>query len=375
MFTQLLGFLPRPPLAPSLGQTRAVGPIALGLALCLAVAAPAWARVLVQPGAAFPDLDFPELLSPQDYPNLGLRQTKGAFRLSQVPGDLLVLEFFNKSCVPCQRQVRELEAFYRAVRTGPHKGRVRVLAIAAGNQAKYLPKYVRERGLTYPIAADERFDQWRRLGEPGRTPFTVFLVRQGPQWTLGSYHFGVQWEKEFSDHAQSLLDGKRPVAPPGVAPVESRPLVFPLTTQAVLAKAQALLSRAVGKAVEAAIVSLPGGRQVYQARAGGTLLPVYAVIASRQPVCEICHAVHFLFAFDAQGRVRGFEPIHVTKLNNDEWDPEENRFFESRLAGRPMENLSFDAETDAVTTATMSSALIFDEIRRTVNLLELVRKR
>lgn len=355
---------------------RGVRLLAVALTLCLAASAPGWARVFVEPGAPFPDLDFEGLLSPQDYPNLGLRQTKGTFRLTQIPGEVLVLEFFNKSCVPCQRQVRELEAFFQTVRTGPMKGRVHVLAIAAGNQAKYLPKYIQERGLTYPIAADERFDQWRRLGEPGRTPFTVFLVRKGSQWTLGSYHFGVQWEKEFSGHAQGLLDGRPPAVRPGATPpLEDRHLVLPLTTEAIIAKAQALLGRAAGKAVEAVIVSLPGGKQLYQARSGGTLLPLYASVASRQPVCEICHAVHFLFAFDAQGRVRGFEPIHVTKLNNEEWDPGENRFFESRLVHRAMGNLSFDAMTDAVTAATMSSALIFDEIRRTVDLLPLLKKR
>lgn len=338
--------------------------------------APAAADVFIEPGSAFPDLEFPGLMSPQDYPNLGLARPDGTFRLSQIPGEVLVLEFFNKSCVPCQRQVRELEEFFQSVRSGPQAGRVRVLAVAAGNQAKYLPKYIRERGLTYPIAVDEQFDQWRRLGEPGRTPFTVFLARRGGGWVLASYHFGVQWKGEFTEHVSSLLAGK-PLAkrPATLVTKPERHLALPLDSSGVRALAEKLLARAAGREVAVEILDLGGGRQVYRVRVPGGGPALYAAVGSRQPVCEVCHAVHFLYAFDATGRVRGFEPIHVTKLNNEEWDPEENRFLEARLLGRPMELLAFDAEVDAVTTATMSSALIFDEIRRAVELLENLKRR
>ena len=42
---------------------------------------------------------------------------------------------------------------------------------------------------------------------------------------------------------------------------------------------------------------------------------------------------------------------------------------DGRLRNRPMAELAFDVEVDAVTSATMSAALIFDEVRRTAALL------
>ncbi|MBE0617390.1 MAG: TlpA family protein disulfide reductase [Proteobacteria bacterium] len=330
-------------------------------------------HLLIVPGEAIPDLEFKALLASEDYSRLGLSRREGPVLLSEVPGDVLVLEFFNKSCVPCQRQVRYLEAFYREVEGGELRGRVRVLAVAAGNQAKYLSKYRESRGLTYPITADPQFDQWRRLGEPGRTPFTVFLRKKGGQWVLANSYFGVQLENEFMTHTRGALGGVvEPNHPRVVEVPAAQHFQLPLDATGVKAAAERLLRRAAKREVTAELLILPGGERLYRARDGGRALDLYARLATREPVCEVCHAVHFLFAFDSKGRVLGFEPIHVTKYGNEEWDQDDNQFFESRLAGRAMRGLDFDPEMDAVSMATMSSALIFDEVRRSADLVKLL---
>jgi thiol-disulfide isomerase/thioredoxin len=346
----------------------------LGLWFALGLAQPAAAaHMLVVPGEPVPDLEFEELLAAEDYPRLGLPQRKGPFRLSQVPGEVLIVEFFNKSCVPCQRQVRHLEAFYQELLGGELAGRVRVLAVAAGNQAKYLYKYRESRGLTYPIAADPQFDQWRRLGDPGRTPFSLFLRKKDGLWTLVNSYFGVQLESEFRAHTRFALSGESVPYHPraGEAPEEPH-FALPLEAPGIQEAAVRLLSRAAGAQVTVQVLALAQGTSVYRAFRQGKPLDLYARLASRGAVCEVCHAVHFLFAFDSKGRVLGFEPIHVTKVGNEEWDPEDNRFFEGRLAGRPMAGLQFDPEMDAVSMATMSSALIFDEVRRSADLVKLL---
>ncbi len=346
-----------------------------GALLLLALAAgPGRAgHLAILPGEPMPDLEFEALLAPEDYPRLGLSRREGPVRLSQVPGEVLVLEFFNKSCVPCQRQVRYLEAFYQEVEGGALRGQVRVLAIAAGNQAKYLGKYRESRGLTYPITADPQFDQWRRLGEPGRTPFTVFLRKVDGLWVLAGSYFGVQLENEFMAHTRAALGGVVEPHHPRAAEVPAAKLFeLPLDATGVKLAAERLLRRAAGRPVVAELLVLSSGERLYRASDGGRPLDLYVRLATREPVCEVCHAVHFLFAFDAQGRVLGFEPVHVTKYGNEEWDDEDNRFFESRLAGRAMRGLAFDPEMDAVSMATMSSALIFDEVRRSADLVRLL---
>jgi len=352
------------------GVRQAVASVGALLFVALATTSPA-AHLRFPPGSPLPDLEFDALLSAEDYERLGLAERGGPFRLSEIPGEVLLLEFFNKSCVPCQRQVRYLEAAYQVMLSGAMRGRVRILAIAAGNQAKYLGKYRESRGLTYPITADAQFDQWRRLGEPGRTPFTVYLVRQDGRWVLSGSHFGIQTEADMLGYVRALLE--EPLAVIGTSgrePPPAPPQELPLDAAGVSRLARILLSRAAGRPVEAEALQLTGGVRVYRARADGRPLDLYAKVGSREPVCEVCHAVHFMFAFDRQGTVRGFEPIHVTKYGNELWNADENEFFESRLRARPMKGLSFDPEMDAVSMATMSSALIFDEIRRSVELIK-----
>jgi hypothetical protein len=112
-------------------------------------------------------------------------------------------------------------------------------------------------------------------------------------------------------------------------------------------------------------VELPGGERVYRALgAAGVPLRLYARLATRAPLCDLCHRIRFLFAFDDDAVARAFEPLYLTKFGNELWSAEDTAKFNSRLAGRRMDELGFDAEVDAVTSATMSSALIYDELRR-----------
>ncbi|MDW7710061.1 MAG: TlpA disulfide reductase family protein [Deferrisomatales bacterium] len=330
-------------------------------------------HLAVLPGEPVPDLEFEGLLVPEDYPRLGLPEGAGGFRLSQVAGEVLVLEFFNKACAPCQRQVRFLEAFHRTVEAGGLRGRVRILAVAVGNEARYLGTYRESRGLTFAIAADPQFDQWQRLGDPGRTPFTMVLSRQEGEWVLSSSHFGVQLETEFLAHTRAALQGGvRPRHPRELEVAPAKAFEMPLDAAGFREAAQRLLARAVGRPVTLDLMTLQDGTRLYRAAAGGRRLDAYARLASREPVCEVCHAVHFLFAFDSRGRLLGFEPVHVTKYGNEEWDEDDNRFFEGRLKGRTMAGMRFDPDVDAVTMATMTSALIFDEVRRSADLVRLL---
>jgi len=97
---------------------------------------------------------------------------------------------------------------------------------------------------------------------------------------------------------------------------------------------------------------------------------LYVWVGRRAPLCEICTGVYFLFAFDGSGRVRGFSPLVVHKWGNASWTAADSRYFESRVAGRTMSGLEFDEGVDAVTTATISSSIIFDEIKQAHRVVE-----
>ena len=341
--------------------------IALGALPCDAVRS----QLNTAVGDAFPDMTFEALLAPGDYTRLGLGATEGSFRLSQVPGDLLVLEFFNQYCMSCQRQAPYLDSFLGAVEAGDLAGRVRVLAVAVGNRPKALKEFRREFSASYPIAPDPLFDRFLEVGDPGGTPFSLFLLRRETGWILADYHMGLQGDTELMARSRVLLEGASELRPP--EPDEPRPERHPplgLSRAEREDRARAFLARVQGAPVEVRTVEVSGRGSVFEALgADGQGLGLYARIGSRDPVCDLCHAVHFLFAFDSQGRARGFEPIHVTKYGNEVWSAEDAARMERALQGRAVAELEFAPEVDAVTSATMSSALIFDEVRRAAALL------
>ncbi len=336
----------------------------------LSAGAAAAPQLVVQPGQPFPDLAFDGLLERADYVALGLDPDRPDFRLSDISGDLLVLEFFNRFCLTCRRQAPYLQKVFDGVRDGPLAGRVRVLAVGVGNRVSGLAAFRSELGVSYPMAADPLFDRLFAVGDPGGTPFTVFLVRRGGVWLLGDYHLGLQGDVEILARSNVLLEDD------GVARAKTArrtgrfhpPLGLSEEDQRL--RAAGFLSRVAGGPVPVDTVTAGDGVRVYRALdADGEPTGLYARIASRAPVCDVCHAVHFLLAFDRDGRVRGFEPIHVTKFGNREWSDEDAARLEAALDGRPMAGLAFDPAVDAVTSATMSSALIFDEARRSARLL------
>ncbi len=346
--------------------------ILTALVVLLAAAPPARAlteNVTLRPGDPMPDLRFEALLSPGDYEALGLDRRAGPVAIGEIGGELLVIEFFNKSCVPCQAQVRHVERFYRALRDQGLWGRVRLLAVGAGNQLRYLPRFRKKRGLTFPISADPRFDEWSKLGRPGRTPFTVFCVRRNGNWAFGDSHFGIHDAQWLLAEARSFLDGTHPDLPPEPVPNPTPPLAAFQDPEELRTLAAAFLSRVAGIDVAAEPVD---GADLPLFRAVGPRGPLdlYALARSREAVCAICHGVDFLFAFTRNGTIRGVDPVRVYKYGNAPWTEADRRAIEARLVGRSMRDLTFDEGVDAVTQATISSTLIFDAIRRAAEVLD-----
>ena len=92
---------------------------------------------------------------------------------------------------------------------------------------------------------------------------------------------------------------------------------------------------------------------------------VFAEVVSRPSVCDVCHDVHFLYVFDSEGKVIRFVPLQLTKLDNVLWDDAVLEKMRERIVGRYLSTpLIFDPKVDAVSSATMSSALIFDSLSK-----------
>jgi peroxiredoxin len=317
-----------------------------------------------------------DLLSGDPSGALGVK-APGGFRLSEIPGDVLLLEFFSSRCPTCQRQAPQLDGVFRAVSSGALAGRVRVIAIGAGDSRRDLEAFQQDQRVSYPLVPDPWFDLYGQLGSLPRSPVTLFLRKQAGRWVQADALQGRADSSVLLERAKQVLEGQD--ATSAAAPGEgAAPYDPPLGLDEARQQAKALVFLSgIDPSVRAvAVVGLSGGMRVYRAlRAGGNPVGLYARFASREPVCDVCHAVHFLLAFDEAGSVRGFEPIHVAKVGNQPLSPDEEALLRSRLVGRKMQELRFEPTVDSVTGATLSASVIFDEARRTARLLSQLQAR
>jgi hypothetical protein len=110
-------------------------------------------------------------------------------------------------------------------------------------------------------------------------------------------------------------------------------------------------------------IRLPTGEIFFRVASGEQVL--WAVVAGRAKVCNVCHDIFFIVLFDGGGRVVDLAPIMLTKYKNVEFDEQDVAFLKSRVVGRLLSrDIVFDPTVDAVTAATMTSTLVFDTLRR-----------
>jgi len=113
-------------------------------------------------------------------------------------------------------------------------------------------------------------------------------------------------------------------------------------------------------------VSLENGVELYVTmlapRTRGEYL--FSRVESKLSVCDVCHDSHFIYIFDQKGIIRGFIPIAITKYGNVPWTADDIKKIKSVIVGKSIFSpFSFNPKVDAVTTATMSSSLIFEALR------------
>ncbi len=91
----------------------------------------------------------------------------------------------------------------------------------------------------------------------------------------------------------------------------------------------------------------------------------FARLESGITMCDVCHDTHFLYLFDQNGGVVDFIPLELTKYGNIDWSDADVDKMKKNLVGTSLfEPYEFDPAADAVTTATMSSSMIYEAMNR-----------
>jgi hypothetical protein len=237
--------------------------------------------------------------------------------------------------------------------------------------------FMRRYSVAFPLFADLGFENYDAIGEPGATPLTLIVKKNGNDLRIVSAHAGLERRTNFFmakirialDITPEALAVKQTAEQPATA--VRRPRVDLNMNDAEREKrVLASMRKAMGEDVVLENVikkEYPRSGEIYVATAMqyGAASTLYAQVVSRPPTCDVCQGVHFILVFDSYGLLRYFEPLHLTKFGNVKWSTYDADSMRRRIIGLDVRYpFSYDPAVDSVTTATITSALILNSVQR-----------
>lgn len=157
----------------------------IGFTGCLIVSGSVSAGELPKKGDSLPVFELQSPAIEKDRAYLGI--TKPAFRLADIRTKLLLLEVIGVYCPSCYRQAPIFNNLFNRIEKSALKGKVKMLALAAGGNQAEIQSLKDQKQYSFPIAPDPVFEAHKLLGEP-RTPFTLLL---NPEGKVLYAHMGV----------------------------------------------------------------------------------------------------------------------------------------------------------------------------------------
>jgi hypothetical protein len=330
------------------------------------------------PGNALWDFSLPTPGDEATLKYLGLDKSEEPFRLTDIKADLLLVEIISVYCVSCHGMAPYMNKLHDMIESDPDlRGKVKMIAVGAGNNVNELDAFRREKVVQFPLFPDENFEVHAMAGDP-RTPFLIFARPDGAGGLMVvDTHLGLMRdEKKLYESTRAAL--KADIVALAAKARETKraderaDLKLPVTEEELLAKAKKALAPA-GTISDLKRLELPVSGEVFIATSPSG--KVFARVIARRIPCNDCHNVFFVYSFDEKGKFIGFEPLYLSKLGNKPWDESDAELFRKRVAGKQIERpLLFDPKADAVTSATITSMVIFNTFNRTKYVLDELRE-
>lgn len=158
------------------------------LAICLFLTLAAAPALAEPPGAGgtMPALTLPVPQDAAAQEMLGVAG-KSAFTLAELPGDLVFLEVIGVYCPQCVKQSPGFKTLFNRLNKGKSKGRVTMLALAAGGTDAEVRQLLKTGQYLFPVVSDPEYAAHKLLGEP-LTPYTIICR---PDGRIEYAHLGV----------------------------------------------------------------------------------------------------------------------------------------------------------------------------------------
>ena len=339
---------------------------------------------LIQIGEPFPDTALNAPPAPRDRAYLGL-PSDGMFSVSDITADLVLVEMLNVHCEDCLNRVEAYNALFQDIEADPvTRDRVKMMAVGVGNTGGEIQRFSSEYHVRFPLVADPQFTLHAAVGKPV-TPFSILVrLQKKPDAAvvaLTAHGVDMDYAKLHQDMAAlvtldvSVLRERR-----SQALADRVTVAPPQSEKEITSRIRDAMMRIAGEGNDLADfrkLSI-ADRHVYAGviKNGEGAQTLYAEVISRPTICEVCEDVHFFYVFNEKGAVVEFVPLQLTKWGNNEWTAEDIEIMRQRLMGRFIFTpFYFNPELDAVSSATITSAIIFDSLSDGKSLFDSLGKR
>lgn len=315
------------------------------------------------PDSGFGSVDLSEL-SVLDKQYLGLEDDVKP-TLKNIDADVIIVEFMSVYCTSCQMQVPVFNELYSAIKKDAVlQAKVKMIGIGVGNNSREVRHFLEERKVAFPILPDPKFAIYERLAASMRTPYTILLKRDRKGSLIPvNFHMGrIRSHEPYLTKIRAAMQQNKDalISKRGEA-IDAKYTKLKLSAEELMAKVSMIMIRISGDEdinVTLKVVSAWKEPEVYVGRSKDA--EFFAVVVNREPVCDVCHAIQFIYTFDEKGKIVDFQPIYLAKYGNKVWNEREIEKIRSRVVGRSiLQPLNFDPEIDAITAATITSAVMF----------------
>ncbi len=330
------------------------------------------ADTLLQPGDVFPRTEMTTPVTVEEADYLGIK-ADAPFTIQDIKADVVMVEILNVYCSSCQIQAPFLNDLYNRLQNDAEtRDTVKIIGFAAGNGPEEVKAFKDAFDIRYPVIPDPNFTMHAAIGR-SRTPFLIFVRMKGGKspaevdWT----HLGVYRDMESAYKALKKL--KRETSGSAIITEKTQTGPDASESDSMSEKVARAVTQAIGRKVAMQSITLPSGREVFAGglRQDNTTQRYFAEVVDRTVPCDVCHNARFIYVFDDSGTILGLTPLDLTKYNNVAWDDQDLCKMRSRVMGHNLgEPFAFDPKVDAVTSATITSAVVFDSLARGKLLME-----
>ena len=339
---------------------------------------------LIHVGENFPDTGFTAPETSADRLYLGLAPDAKSFSVKQIPADLVLVILLNVYCVPCEDQIPVYNDLFNQIAADRTlANRLKMMAVGVGNTEEAVNQFRDKYHVAFPILADPRFILDKALGKPV-LPFAV-LVRLEKQTERAvvalTYPEAKQDEERVFQDMTALQNMDLAVfqqqAEQAVA--DARKLHPPMSESEIAAQVKTAMEYA-GKSDQRLTEFnkiVFKDRQVYTGlfKGGQKTSRLFAEVIGSPTICNVCQDVFFFYIFNERGALVDFVPLQLTKWGNEKWSAADVKQMHDRLMGRfVFTPFYFNPQLDAVSSATITSAVIFDDLSNGKELFDFLKK-